>query len=134
MTFRHPLNRAGFTLIEVLVCTAILSMALILVYRPMLNALDVWRFSDEREEAGRLMEKQIWEFHEKVRSQQGVLAPAETKTLLGRDKAFEFRRIAQPLTEDGRLYHIECQVSWQRAGKTKRFVRSFDAFIPLYAA
>ncbi len=127
---RDRRSRAGFTLIEVLICVAILSTALIMVYRPMLAALDAWRYADEREEASRLMERQIFEFRERTHRLAGVLAPSETRTLLGRDKPFEYRRVAQPLTADGELYRIECQIAWNRAGKTKRLIRSFDAYIP----
>lgn len=123
-------RQSGFTLIELLICTAILSTALIMVYRPMLGALDAFRYGDEREEADRLLERQIFEFREKVLKTSGVVAPSETRTLLGRDKPFEYRRIAKPLTSDGELYRVECQISWKRAGITKRLLRSFDAYIP----
>jgi hypothetical protein len=103
-------------------------------YKPMLGALDAFRYGDEREEADRLMERQIFEFHEKALKTSGGISPSETRTLLGRDKPYEYRRIAQPLTNDGELYRIECQISWKRAGHMKRLLRSFDAYIPKYSA
>lgn len=130
----HQERRFGFTLIEVLICTAILSVSLILVYKPMLGALDAFRYGDEREEADRLLERQIFEFREKVPKFRGSVSPSETRTLLGRDKPFEYRRVAKPLTSDGELYRIECQISWKRAGHLKRLLRSFDVYIPKYSA
>ncbi|MBP9866230.1 MAG: prepilin-type N-terminal cleavage/methylation domain-containing protein [Candidatus Omnitrophica bacterium] len=127
-------RRAGFTLIEVLICTAILSASLIIVYKPMLTALNTLRYGDEREEADRLLERQIFEFREKMLKSSGLVAPSETRTLLGRDKPFEYRRVAKPLTDDGELYRVECQISWKRAGTLKRLIRSFDAYIPKYSA
>jgi len=127
-------RQGGFTLIELLICTAILSTALVIVYRPMLRALDTFRYGDEREEAERLLERQMMEFRESIHKTSRSFASSETRTLLGRDKPFEYRRIAKPLTSDGELYRIDCQISWKRAGTMKRLMRSFDAYIPKYTA
>jgi len=132
MSKKNHQPRHGFTLIELLICTAILSTSLMMVYKPMLGALDAFRYGDEREEADRFLERQIFEFREKMLTIKGMVAPSETRTLLGHDKPFEYRRVAKPLTSDGELYRIECQISWKRAGITKRLLRSFDAYIPRY--
>ena len=115
---------------EVLVCVVILSSALIFLYRPLLGSVNVWRYAEEREEAGRFLDEQIWLLREKSRGFQGMLTPAETRTLLGRDKPFEYRRVAKPLTDAGDFYEIECQLSWTRAGTAKRLIRFLDAYVP----
>ncbi len=127
---RSHRQQQGFTLLEVLVCVVILSGALIFLYRPLLSGVNAWRYAEEREEASRFLDEQIWVLRERNFSRMGVLAPSETRTLLGRDRPFEYRRSARTLSENGDFYEIESQLSWTRAGTTKRLIRSLDAYVP----
>lgn len=127
--YGRPRKCSGFTLLELLICTAILSTALVMIYRPMLGVLDTIRYADEREEANRLLEREIFEFHQKS-ARGGVVAPSETRTLLGRDRPFEFRRVAKGLPYGGGLYRLEFQISWKRAGRAKRLIRFMDVYVP----
>ena len=120
----------GFTLLEVLLCVAILSMALVMLYRPLIGSLQAFRTADSRAEARELMEQKIWELREKNREAGSVLAPVSTGELVGRRGSYQSRTEVHRLDSAPGLQEILFSLTWFEAGRPQKIQRNFFLFIP----
>ena len=120
----------GMTLIEILVSVTLLSVGLILLYQPLLASLDALAYVDDRIQANYLISGKLWELEEKASKLGRLPAFASQGTWLGKDKTFNFKMAAEPMSLDRQLQQIKVGVSWRGAGRNKKMVRSAYVFIP----
>ena len=117
-----PIRRfqAGISLIESLVCVVILSIGIIVVYRPLLTSLGAMSYLETRGEANRLFENRIWEFQESARTKRGP-DPSVRETVMGTRRAYTFEAKTTPLIADEgqALYRSELTLYWVAGGRSK---------------
>lgn len=104
----------GFTLLEVVLAVAILSLGLVMVVRSYVSSLRAVKTSQNFLAADLLLEKKIWDWEEDVRSapQPGEVVPD------GNFKApfdnFTYRIWLEEEAESPPLYKSTFKVSWQQ--------------------
>jgi len=126
----HKADCRGFTLLEVLLCVAILSTALVMLYRPLIGSLQAFRTADSRAEARGLMEQKIWELREKNRLAGSVPAPVSTAELVGRRGSYASRIEVRRLDNVSGLQEVFVSMNWFEAGRQQKIQRSFSLYIP----
>jgi general secretion pathway protein I len=104
-------QQAGFTLLEVLVALAILSLAVVASIQGFAQGLRLLKLSGDHQQAMLLADQKVREMVEPVEGQDG-----------GTEGPFRWERIARPIpTPDlmppggiprGRLYEIDVRVTW----------------------
>ncbi len=124
------LGQKGVTLVELLLCVAILSVSLIVIYRPLLASMSVLHYSTEREEANRFLSKKLWALQERFYAAQAELGPVMTGAFTGKKKTYFYQISSNPLTEDNRLYQLDARVSWSHSGQRKNLNRIIYAYLP----
>lgn len=108
----------GFTLLEVVLAVAILSLGLVMVVRSYVSSLRAVKTSQNFLAADLLLEKKIWDWEEQVRlatTQPGSVVPGDEE---GNFEApfdnFAYRIWMEEEAESPPLYKSTFKVSWQQ--------------------
>ena len=108
---------AGFTLIEVLITVAILSLGIVMLYQAFFICMDAVMHCSNRLEAQFLMGEKLWTAQKDLTS-LGTLPEGEKRgALAGRSKNFNWKMLVNSIPESEDLYKINLNFSWQEGKK-----------------
>ena len=112
-------GKQGFTLIELMVATAVLSFGLVMLFEAFFSFMDVFNYSYRRLEVQRWMDQKIWEVEDElVRS--GMLTSNEFSGSFVRDgKDFNWSMTALMIgeMEESFLYELSLNVFWKEIAR-----------------
>lgn len=120
-------DQRGLTLFEVLVCALILSVSLIVIYRPLLTSIGVLVDSENRAQANLILADQIWSFQDEFRRMKKIPKPLKDQIVTSKDKAFYLSLSHRPISADKKLYEAAAEIQWKNGVRSKRLVRIFYA-------
>ena len=121
---RYPLCAKGFTLIEAMIATVILALGTTFLSRSFFITLDSYNYCSRYLQVLSLADEKVWEAEEKL-SRLGSAAPIDNAgsfTERGRD--FKWYLAYSPLDEEGSLYKVDFEMSWQEGARKARIRRS----------
>lgn len=115
----------GFTLVEVMLATCVLSLGAVLIYESFFSALESYNYCADYLEAAPWMGEKIWQAQDNLR-RFGAYAPADNRGefALG-NKNFKWElsyRLINP-----QLYQIDLTLFWQ-AGRRRKIKLSRSAY------
>ena len=120
-------SNKAFSLLEVIITVAILSTAIVFVFRAFTTVLSSVRFSQNITYACLLAEDKLWEIEEKQKESSDPLEIASgTKTLQGRDFRWDYTatKIA-----DLNLVDLEFNLHWQEKAREKEYSLNFRTYL-----
>lgn len=124
---KMPAGQSGLSLIEVLICVALLSAGLVTVYQPLLRSLSVIHDAENRVIANRLSHNRIWEIKEQM-ARTGALPESSGREILTyKDRAFEFYWGETALDSANQFYRLDTKTAWFLGSKKKNILRSVYA-------
>jgi prepilin-type N-terminal cleavage/methylation domain-containing protein len=114
--------RSGFTLMEVMVATAVLSLGTLFVYEAFFMSLDTLNYCSDYLRVCSIADEKLWEAQDRL-AHPGRQIDVRGK-LSARNKEFDWN-LAYGLIEDGQgLYKIDLFVSWQEGQRKARILRT----------
>lgn len=122
--------KKGFTLIEVMVATAILSMGVLMVYESLMISLDAHGYCFHYLNVAPLMDEKIWDVQDKL-SRFGEPYSGDTSgtwSVKGKDIAWglKYSSIQKNIQAEYRehLYQIMLDLSWQEGRRSANLSRA----------
>ena len=111
-------NRSGFTLIEVMVTVAVLSLGTLLIHQGLLRSADALGHFNNLLAAQEWAEAKLWDTRESLLySSAGAPAVPASGSFTESGKEFECSISTKPQSDADNLYGIQIQVSWQEGHK-----------------
>ena len=119
----------GFTLVEIMVATAVLSLGLVMIYQAFFISLDTFDYYLNHLNAQLCMDEMIWKMQDDFR-QYGFFSPRQTsgKFTVG-NRIFAWN-MNYGLIEPEELYQINLSTYWQQGSRRIRLLRA--AYISNY--
>ncbi len=114
----------GFTLLEVLVATAILSFGLTLIYQSFFISLDSSDYYLNHLRVQLYLTEKIWQLEDKFR-RDDIFNPTETEgTFMVGDRDFSWNMDYNQI-ETEELYKVNLNISWQQGSRRIHMSRVF---------
>lgn len=116
-------NNKGFTLIEVMAATAVLSLGLVLIFEAFFSSLDAFDYYTNYFQAAAFAEEKIWEAQDNLK-RFGSLAQMQTEgDIEKKGKKLSWSLISIPIGAEGKLYKINLLFSWKQGKRSSKLVR-----------
>jgi len=124
MMLRIGSNRRSFTLIEVMVTTAILSLGTVLIYEAFFISLNSFNYCSNYLNIVSLADEKIWQAQDNL-SRLGPQAQVETKgVFINRNKNFAWNLSYNLIEVTQGLYRIDLILSWQQGPRKVKLLRT----------
>ena len=117
----------AFTLFEVLIALAILSTAIVFIFRSFTSSLFSVKFSQNITLACFFAENKIWELEQEQKAKTGPIENRQGKEKVqGKDFkwAYQVKRL-----ESSNLMDLEFIIYWQENLREKEYVLEFDTYL-----
>jgi prepilin-type N-terminal cleavage/methylation domain-containing protein len=121
--------QSAFTLVEIMVATAVLSLGLVMIYQAFFISLDTFDYYLNHLNAQLWLDEMIWQMQDDFR-QSGFFSPRQTSggfTVGNRNFAWNMN---YGLIEPEELYQLSLSTSWQQGSRRIRLLRT--AYISNY--
>ena len=120
-------SNKAFTLLEVLIALAILSTAIVFIFRSFTSSLSSAKFSQDITLACFFTENKIWELEQEQKAQRELIESQQgSEKIKGKD----FRWTSQTKKiGDSNLVYLEFIIYWQENLKEKEYSLEFDTYL-----
>lgn len=119
-------NNTGFTLVEVMITTVILSLMALLIYQAFFISLDAFNYCYNYLTVVSFADEKVWQAQDDL-SRFGALANTSEKgKLVNKNKNFIWNLSNNPIgfTETQRLYKINLILSWREGDRNVKISRT----------
>lgn len=117
-------NNKGFTLMEIMITTAVLALGTVLIYEGFFMSLETFNYYFDYLNVVPWADEKIWDAQNEL-SRLGPQAKIETAgEFVNRNKNFIWNLTCGLLDETGGLYSVDLLVSWQEGKRKLRLARS----------
>ena len=124
MMLRIGSNFRGFTLIEVMVTTAILALGIVLIYESFFISLDSFELCSNYLNIAPWMDEKIWQAQD-ILNRSGNLDEVETQgEFQNKGKNFTWNLSSNLIDKDQGLYEIDLGVFWKEGKRQIRLSRN----------
>lgn len=116
----------GFTLIEIMVTTAILAFGIVMIYEAFFISLDSFNYCLNHLDAQLWLDEKIWQAQDSLR-QNGILNPGQMRgEFMNRNKRFSWDMSYDLIEqlEKFNLYRLNLVISWQEGKRKINLLRS----------
>ena len=114
-------SRKGFTLLEVMIATAVLALGATLIYRSYFVALDSFNYYSTFLKVTPWMDEKIWEAQDGIRRQGGVSAGSGQLKI--DNKNIDWEMSFHSLGADT-LFEVNLKLSWEQGSRKVKLSRS----------
>lgn len=120
-----PHRRAGFTLVEVMVAAAVLSLGAVLIYEAFFISLDTLNHCSNYLNAITYIDEKLWQIQDSLIRYNNLTAQDTSGTITAGDKDFNWGASYQLIDGSGRanLYKIDLVFFWNEGSKMRRLSR-----------
>ena len=117
----------AFTVVEIMVTSAILSLSMVVLSRSFQISLDASRYLFDRLDASLVIHNEMWKFQDVLR-RSGTVASLSLQTVqTDGSQLFTCTIIPSSLDSQNGFYAIEGKCSWSRSNKDRTLSR--DAYV-----
>lgn len=121
---RYLLNaKQGFTLVEIMVATAILSLGLVMIYQAFFISLDTFNYYLNHLNAQLWLDEKVWQIQDNFRRYESFSPIQTSGEFIIRDKNFLWN-LDYGLIEPEELYRVSLKVSWQQSTRRVNLLRT----------
>ena len=120
-------SNKAFTLLEVLIALAILSTAIVFIFRSFTSSLSSAKFSQNITLASFFAEGKIWELEQEQKTKLEPIADRDgSEKMQGKD--FKWSAKAKKVGSSGLVY-LDFIISWQENFREKEYFIEFDTYL-----
>jgi len=130
----RPLNEKGLSLIEVLVSVVILSVGIVGILKPMLNAAGAIGYIKSRAAMKHVLEQRAWEIEDQIRYASRGFSLRGSETLYLTDQVVQTQTQTEPVAGIENLRNLRFRVIWGKGVSKKSIAKNFYAVFPKYKA
>jgi prepilin-type N-terminal cleavage/methylation domain-containing protein len=112
----------GFTLLEVMVTTAVLSLGIVLVYQSFFISLDAFDYCLNYARVAPWADEKLWETQDDFRRYGASANPAASGEFISSNKIFTWNMSCASI-DPPRLYKINLILSWKEGKRTAKLFR-----------
>ena len=117
-------RKAGFTLIELIVTTAILSFGIVAIYEALFVSVDTYGYYERYLDTQEWVNERIWGMQAELMSAK-ELAEGQTSGQVTRGhKNFDWTIAVRQLDLEQQLYQVDLTLSWQEGDRKIKTVRT----------
>jgi prepilin-type N-terminal cleavage/methylation domain-containing protein len=116
-------NRKGFTLIEIMVATAVLSLGLVLIFEAFFSSLDAFDYYVNYLNANNFVEEKIWEAQDSIKRFGSLVNIQTNGEIEVKNKKISWFLISSPLGAEARLFKINLEFSWKQGKRRPKINR-----------
>ncbi len=120
---RTPLFLTGFTLVEVLVTTAVLSLGIVLIYRAFFTLLDSFGYYSNYLRVIAFADEKLWQAQDTLSCFGSDAGAGSSGRLNIQNKDFNWRLSVSPVEAES-LYRIDLTVNWQEGPRIRGLTRN----------
>lgn len=120
-------SNKAFTLLEVLIALAILSTAIVFIFRSFTSSLSSVKFSQNMTLACFFAENKIWELVEEQKSQVEPIANQQGSEKI-QDKDFRWKSQVKKIGSSSLVY-LEFIIYWKENLREKEYSLEFDTYL-----
>ena len=129
LTREDNIKKRGFTLIEVLVTTAVLSLGIVLIYRGFFTLLDSYGYYSNYLRVAAFADEKLWQAQDALSCFGPGAGAGSSGRLNIQNKDFSWRFSVSPIevgagSNPPLLYRIDLAVDWQEGPRTKELTRN----------
>lgn len=117
-------NRRGFTLIEVMIATAVLSLGAVLVHQSFFTCLDSANYYSDYLSVIPWMDEKIWQAQDALARSESLQLIEKNGEFKSRNKVFSWNLGYGFVDEESRLYKIDLAVAWQEGERSVKVSRT----------
>ena len=117
------MKKKGFTLVEVLVTTAVLSLGIVLIYRAFFTLLDSFGYYSNYLRVAAFADEKLWQAQDALSCFGPDAGAGSSGRLNIQNKDFNWRLSVGPITAES-LYRIDLAVSWRQGPRTRELSRN----------
>ena len=114
----------GFTLIEVMLTTVILSLAVVFIYEALFVSLDGFNYYTSYLRAAAWMNEKIWTSQEYLKRYGPQVQMPTSGELVTGNRRYEWSLSYPPIDASGGLYKIDLVFMWKQGKKDYRITRT----------
>ena len=114
----------GFTLVEVMVTTAILAFGIVVIYEALLISLNVFSSYSHHLNVQHWMNEKIWQTKDLLARQENIMADEMAGQMISENKPLDWLMAVNVLDAQQGLYQLDLTLSWQEAGRRVSILRS----------
>jgi prepilin-type N-terminal cleavage/methylation domain-containing protein len=113
----------GFTLLEVMITAAVLSLGVVFIYEAFFISLNTYNYCTNYLGVANWMNEKIWQAQDSL-THLGTWAYDREGTLVYNNRDFKWNLTYSPVQETQDLYKIDLLISWQEGSSKKSLTRS----------
>ncbi len=117
------MKKKGFTLIEVLVTTAVLSLGIVLIYRAFFTLLDSFGYYSNYLRVAAFADEKLWQAQDALSCFGPDAGAGSSGRLNIQNKDFNWRLSVSPIGAES-LYRLDLAVSWRQGPRTRELYRN----------
>lgn len=118
-------SRTGFTLVEIMLAAAILSLGLVFIYEVFLISLDAVSFFFNRLNAQHFINEKIWQVQDILDKPAGIFLPNQNQgTFTLHNKDFDWQLEIKSWDAEQELYLVNATVNWNEGQRRKTISRA----------
>ncbi len=122
---------SGFTLVEVMAATAVLSLAALLIYETLFRSLDTLNYCVDYLDVISWADTKIWQAQNDLARFGGLVNTQTSGSFELRNRNFRWDLSLAPLNSPERIYNINLALAWRAGSKSARMTRSaFSLYRP----
>jgi prepilin-type N-terminal cleavage/methylation domain-containing protein len=106
-------QRTGFTLVEIMITTAILSLGLVMIYQAFFISLDTFDYYLNYLNAKLWLDEKIWQIQDDCRREEVFIPTRSEGEFRIRNKNFNWDMYCNAI-EPEELYKVSLRLSWQQ--------------------
>jgi prepilin-type N-terminal cleavage/methylation domain-containing protein len=118
---KHRRSQRGFTLIEIMVTVAILSLGILVIYESFFISLDAFSYYVNYLNAQAWINEKIWEFQNQMVEIEFLELGDKRGSFFANDKDFHWSVYVNPVDEEYDVYKLDVSLFWQE-GNRERFI------------
>ncbi len=114
----------GFTLIEIMVATAVLSLGTVFIYEAFFSSLDAFNYCSNYLNVASWMDEKVWQAQEAL-GRFGPQAKIQTAGMFtSNNKDFKWSLSNRLIDKKEGLYRIDLALSWQEGSRKRKLTRA----------